>query len=218
MGILEPLRLLAWPSGDGKDLVIASPNYTQVPQYSFEERFSRSSVKRISRRRSTQDRYKTYEVSGSGRPAGTPLPSFEPAFAGQKRPKFISRNRIGIAQDTTGDFQVDKRLFIVSEAMSQGEAQELAERVRGQGLVHAEQIRVTVPGHGQTRPGTSVRTLYTFDTLAHVVRTIEAVPGNEREEVLIDADYYVQRVNFTSDRDGGEVTELSLGLVGVPLS
>lgn len=218
MSILEPLRLLAWSRGDGKALVIASPNYGQAPQYSFSEAPERSNVVGMGRLRSTDDRYSLVEVSGSGRPAGVPAPPFFPAYPGQKRPRHVNRNRIGTARDTTGDFQRQKRLFVVSEAMSQGEAQELAERMLGQGLVNAEQITIEVPGHGQVRQGTSIRTLYAFDTIARVRRVVESAPGDDRPAVLFEKDMYVTRVNMVSSRQQGETTRLTMSSVGAALS
>lgn len=218
MSLLEPLRLLAWSRGDGQALVIAAPNYNQAPQYYFSEELASSNVMSMGRRRSIDDRYSVIEVSGSGRPAGIPAPPFFPAYPGQPRPKYVNRGRIGVARDTTGDFQREKRLFVVSEALSQGEAQELAGRMLGQGLVNAEEITVEVPGHGQERPGTSIRTLYAFDTIAHVRRVVEAAPGDDSPAVLFDRDYYVTRINMTSDRSRGEVTRLTLSPVGAALS
>jgi prophage tail gpP-like protein len=218
MAILEPLRLLAWSRGDGKALVIAAPNYNQAPQYQLVEEFTRSNVTAMSRRRATADRYATIEVSGSGRPPGVPAPPWFPAYPGQKRPKYVNRGRVGIARDTTGDFRSDKRLFVISEAMSQGEAQELAARAMGQGLVNAEQISITVPEHGQRRPGTSIRTLYAPDTVARVRRQIERAPGDDAPTVLVSGDYLITRVSMTSSRGQGEQTQLSLSPLGVELS
>lgn len=218
MSILEPLRLLAWSRGDGKALVIAAPNYSQAPQYSFTEEPARSNVLTMSRLSSIDDRYSVIEVSGSGRPAGVPAPPFSPSFPGQKRPRYVSRSRIGIARDTTGDFQRTKRLFVVDESMSQNEAQELAERMLGQGLVTAEQIMVTVPDHGQARQGTSINTLYAFDTIAKVRRLVESAPGDDEPAVLVDANYFVTRVNMASSRGQGETTSLTLSPVGAALS
>lgn len=218
MSILEPLRLLAWSRGDGTALVIAAPNYEQAPQYWFSEAFDRSNVMTMGRQRSVDDRYSIVEVSGSGRPPGIPAPPFFPAFPGQKRPRYVNRGRIGIARDTTGDFQRQKRLFVNSEALSQGEAQELAERMLGQGLVNAEQIEVEAPGHGQVRQGTTTRTLYAFDTIARVRRVVEAAPGDDRPAVLYEKDMYITRVNMASSRQQGETTRLTLSPVGAALS
>lgn len=218
MAILEPQRLLAWSRGDGKGLVVASPQYSQAPQYRLVETVARSNVLSIRRRRSIGGRYQEIEVSGSGRPPGVPLPSFAPAFPGQARPKHVSRTRIGVATDTTGDFLRQKRLFVVSEALSQEEAQELAERMMGQGLINAEQIDVTMPGHGETRRGTSLETLYTFDTVASVRREIEAAPGDDTPTTLINGNYFVTRVGFEASRGRGETTRLSMSPIGARIT
>ncbi|WP_428264798.1 phage baseplate assembly protein [Haliangium sp.] len=213
---LRPLQLLAWSTADGRELVLARPQYDQAPQYELFETLAASNVKRMSLSKSVAGRYALLEVSGSGRPPGVPAPPFIPTFPGQKRPKYVARNRIGVARDgpaddgTGEDFIHPKRLFVVSEALSTAEAQLEAERALARGRVQARQLEVTVPGHGQWLDGASAPTLYAPDTVAIVRKEVEAAPGDDAPAVLVDASFYCTRVTYQGSRDDEQTT---LGLV-----
>lgn len=171
--ILGPLQLISWGAADGETLVVSRPHFRQAPQYSFIAHPARSNVKHLTFSASTQGRYRTIEVSGSGRPPGAPVP---PTAPGQQRFKYVNRNKIGVATDDR-DFLHDKRLFVISETRSTEEAQRLAERTIRQGMAQARTASVIVPGHGQCVEGSLHITLYTVDTVAHVEKWIEIAPG-----------------------------------------
>jgi len=211
--ILEPLQLLSWGAADGETLVIARPHFRQAPQYSFIGHPERSNVKSLTLSASTQGRYRTIEVSGSGRPPGVPV---APVAPGQQRFKYVNRNRIGVATDDS-DFLYDKRLFIISEMRSTDEAQHLAERTMRQGMAQARTASVIVPGHGQCVEGSPHTTLYTVDTVAHVEKWIETAPGDDTPTVLVRNNMYVTRVTYTGDRNN-ESTELALSPLDVELA
>lgn len=217
--ILRPLQLLAWGSADGETLVLARPQYQQAPQYQFFETPSASNVIRMSPSKSIASRYSQIEVSGSGRPPGIPAPPFIPTYPGQKRPKYVNKNRLGVVRDgpnedgTGDDFRHPKRLFVVSEALSVAEAQLEAERVLARGRVQARQVEVTAPGHGQWLDGASALTLYAPDTIASVRKEVERSPGDDTPTVLVDAAFYCTRVTYQGSRDD-EFTTLAL----VPLN
>ena len=210
--ILEPLQLLSWGAADGRTLVVARPHFRQAPQYAFHAHPERSNVTRLTVSASTQGRYRTIEVSGSGRPNGAKVPPVPP---GQKRHKYVNRNKIGVATDDS-DFRHPKRLFVVSEMRSVEEAQALADRTMRQGLAQARVATVSVPGHGQYVENSPHPTLYAVDTVAHVEKWIEAAPGDDTPSVLFRANMYVTRVTYRGDRSD-ESTELSLSPLDVEL-
>ena len=205
--ILRPLQLLAWGSADGKTLVLARPQYDQAPQYEFFETLGASNVKRMNLSKSIASRYSLLEVSGSGRPPGIPAPPFIPTFAGQKRPKYVNRNRIGVVRDgpnedgTGDDFIHPKRLFVVTEALNIAEAQIEAERLLARGHAEARQIELAAPGHGQWLDGASAPTLYAPDTVARIYKEVETAPGDDTPTALVDAAFYCTRVTYQGSRD-----------------
>lgn len=223
--VCRPLGLIPWSSADGKQLIVAKPNYTQEPQFQFFETVNDgSNVERMSLSRSVASRYSVIEVSGSGRPPGTFTPEFIPAFPGQKKPKFVRRNRIGVAYDGPGaegigeDFQRRKRLFVVSEALSEEDAKAEAVRILARGKASARTVDVMTLGHGQVLEGASETTLYAPDLIARCYKEAETSPEDGAPAVLVDAHFYITRVTYSSSRDAGEQTALSLVPVGTELT
>jgi prophage tail gpP-like protein len=215
--ILRPLGLLAWGSADGKTLVVASPNYTQAPQYEFFETVQNgSNVTRLSLTKSTTSRYAQIVVSGSGRPLRVSAPTVQTP-AGQQRAEEVRGNRVAMALDNPGskdgtglDFLHPKRLFLATEGLTIEEAQREAERALARGRARAREVEVTVPGHGVVLDGAHQTTLYAPDTVATVYKEIEAAPGDDTPQTIVDTNFYVTRVNYQGTREGGESTSLSL--------
>jgi prophage tail gpP-like protein len=213
--IIRPLRLIAWSTADGTALVVASPNYTQEPQYDFYETIAASNVLAVTWSDSLEQRYAVVEVSGSGRPLYVPAPPFIPQYPGHQRPKPINRSRIGVVRDGPNDdgtgaaFRFPKRLFVVSEALSMQEAQAEAARTYAQQLATARTLSVTAPGHGQVRPGARQPTIFAPDTIARVRIEAEASVTDRRAETLMAESMYVVRCSYRGDRRQ-EQTELSM--------
>ncbi len=208
--IARALQLLAWSSGDGTSLVVARPQYDQEPQYEFFETRAASNVTALTLSRSVAGRYAQVEVSGSGFPPGiSPPPQFSTTL-GIAAPRFVSRNKIGAVldgpnPDGTGlDFRHPKRLFVVSEAISQAEAQIEAQRWAARARAKARVVSASVPNHGQIRQGTQYRSLYTVDTVARIIKTIDAAPGDDGEFELLNAPLYTTRVTYRGSRDAEE--------------
>lgn len=206
--VLTPLGLLAWGSADGETLIVASPNYGQGTQYEFFETAASSNVKKMQLGKSTANRFAQLVVSGSGRQLGEPAPVFVPTFSGDRPPKFVRGNRIGIARDNpesddgTGlDFKYPKRLFVVSEAQNMGEAQKEADRAMARARVNARTVEISAAGHGQLLDGASEVTLYAPDTIARVYKEVETAPDDDVADVLVDENLYITRVQYTGTRE-----------------
>lgn len=220
--IFAALQLLAWSSGDGRALIVARPQYDQEPTFDVYETRDESNVKEFDLTRSNANRYSEIEVSGSGFPPGISPPPRVQVVPGVAPPRFVSRNKIGRVLDgpnpdgTGGDFLRRKRLFVVSEALNQQEAAIEALRYAARAKATARQITLTLADHGQVREGTQYRTLYTPDTIATCLKTIDAAPGRTDESVLVRAPFYVTSARYSGSRTE-EQTILRLVPVGTLL-
>lgn len=203
----EQRGLLAWSSGDGRELVVARVNYKQQPQFRLfrpapgSARAKESTVLSMAPRRSTGDRFSRVIVVGSG--TGTDS-NYGPKVASRYGE---AKNNPDTVDGEGYDFTVPKRLILQRSVNSAAEAKELAEaemsRRDGQGYA----ITVRAPGHGQVVAGTRT-TLFACDTLAAL----------EDERTGTRGTYAITACSFSGDRDGGEQTTLTLVPWGTELA
>lgn len=185
--VLEPLRLLSWADGRRNTLVIAAPNYKQAAVFDFVFGGHHSNVLSMTRKRSIDNRYRDYEI-GSTSSTGA---------------------RLGVANDESGDFLRDKRLYIPFERDSDMTANEQARRVMAQANASAYEIQVVNAGHGQVRPGDERATIFQPDRVARCVRLVRTSPTDDALIVLYDHPAFITRVTYSADQ-GGARTVLSL--------
>jgi prophage tail gpP-like protein len=204
---LREMELLAWPSADGKALIIGKPNYDQEPTFKFfhpragSRRAAEGNCVSFSLRQSVGERYS--QVIAVGANAGGIV------NYGEKTVK-----RRGVASNGPGlygigaDFTHRKVLLLSDDAVKDDAqalvraARELAER-DAQGY----EITVQVAGHAQEVAGGRAPTLYACDTMAHVESEVFGVRGL----------FLVTSVRFKRDRQQGEVTEIRLVPKGTAL-
>lgn len=204
--LLRQTRMLAWSSGDGRELVVGQPNARQEPQWRFfspapgSRRAAESNVIGIGVKRSTADRYSRVVVTGSG--AGTDA-NYGPAVAARYGE---SRDADGL-EGTGGDFIVPKRLVVHEPVRSIADAMATADRELRRRAAHAEVVTVTAPGHGQVVAG-QLLTVFAPDTIAHV----------EDEATGTIGAFLVVGCTYKSSRGSGESTALELLRRGVELS
>jgi prophage tail gpP-like protein len=222
--LLRPLQLLAWGSASGRELVLARPNYEQEPLFTLYETPSGSNVKSMQLARSNMNRYSKIEVSGSGFPPGISPPPRVPTYPGERVPPYVSTNRIGVAFDQVtdardgvgGDFQRQKRLFVLSESRTTEEAQIEADRILARGLAHSRTVQVTMPGLGQRVGGAAAYTTFAPDVVVQLIKEIEAAPGDDTPAEILNAPFYCTRVHFRRSRSD-EQTDLSFVPLGTLL-
>lgn len=208
--LLQTFRLLAWSSGDGRDLVVSRPNYKQTTLYRLFRGRAGSSVVSSSWARSIAGRYSVVELSGTQTAPGVPAP---PVFTppGVQRKKRVQHSSRGRVVDTSGDFRSSKRLFINDSSIYPSDAQSTAERIFGQQQARASRIDVDVSGWGQGRA------VYTFDRIASVTLSEPTSPrSNAEASILRAAPYYVTAVSYSA-RAESQSARLSLVPAGTVL-
>lgn len=204
--LLEQSSYLAWSSGDGEELIVGQPNYSQVPQYTFfkpapgTKRARESTVLGMGIRRSVGDRYSRVLVVGSGH--GTDA-NYGAAVAGRWGE---AKNNPATFEGEGLDFIYPKRLVVVRSLSSTAEAKELAEREMARRDAQGSLVTVRAPGHGQVAAGLRP-TLFAPDTLANV----------EDERTGTKGTYVVVSCTYRSSRDGGEETQMQLAKKGSEL-
>ncbi len=189
---------LCWSSGDGRELILGTPNYNQAIQWSVFHpgeqslRGKEGNALGFGVKRSTGDRYSRIVVVGTG--SGTAA-NYGPAVVA----------RYGEAKDNPltpdGDgttFSAPKRLVMVEDVGSRAEATSLAKREMARRALDAARITAQLPLHGQ-RSSTAL-TLFALDTLARVEDEVTGLRGT----------YLVEALTFSSSRDGGQRTKLEM--------
>lgn len=206
--LLVPLRLLAFSSADGKALIVTRPNYDQEIQYWFRKTPQGSNVIRMSYARSVAERHQEIVVSGSKRSKG-PFTAQRLSTPGRKKIQYVARHSLGVARDESGDFRAQKRLFVVDTSLYPKDAQAQAERLMGQQRARAEEIEITVPGLGQRAPDGRAYVLYAPDTMCSVLLQTAVDSNADSPRTLVNAAYYITRVDYQSDGRGSS-TRLSV--------
>lgn len=185
--------LLAWSAGDGSELVVGQPNYTQESQFRFfmpaanSQRTHQSTVLGLGVRERTADSYSRVIVVGSG--TGT-----EVNYGGRVAARYGEDKDNPDTPDGDGDrFSAPKRLIVVRSVHSVGEARELAVREMARRDAHAHGLTVRCAGHGQVIAG-AFTTLFVPDTIASVEDERTGTRGN----------YLITACSYRSSRRGEE--------------
>jgi prophage tail gpP-like protein len=205
--LLDKLGLLAWSSGDGRELIVAEPNYDQEPQFRFfrptpgSARASEATVLGMGRTLSHGECYSRVMVGGSG--AGTSV-NFGAAAAARYGE---AKNNDETVNGEGADFLLPKRLFVQRAVSSTAEARELAEWEMAKRDAQKSTFRVRCAGHGQRIAG-SFTTLFANDLLAFT----EHEPTGWKGVTAIVACTYQQ------SRDQSAETLMDLVLRGVVLA
>jgi prophage tail gpP-like protein len=195
-------EILAWSSGDGRELILGKPNYTQEPQFSFfmpaigtTRPFESRSVLGMSVKESTADRYSEIFVVGSG---GGTSANYGISVA----------QRAGHAiTQTPFDFSRSKRLIIEKAVSSSREAQALADREMARRDSRARTVTVRAPYHGQRVSGTEW-TIFAPDITCAI----------EDERTGVRGLFQIVACTYRSgDRNQGEETVLEMVPVGTEL-
>jgi prophage tail gpP-like protein len=199
---LEGSGLLVWSAGDGAELIIGRPNYSQPAQYRFRlpprGRNLPTAEHAIDWRltESVEERYRDVTVVGASR-----------GNADNWGKRTLERS--GTATDTTGDFRRAKQLYLqddsirsATEALAKAK-HELALRQAG-----GRELVLTMRGHGQLLEAERAPTLYAPDTIAEVVDEEQGT----RERWLITS------VNFSNGRQTGQLATLRMVPEGTELA
>jgi prophage tail gpP-like protein len=199
--ICSQVGVLAWSSGDGANLILSKPNYTQGIQYVIRHTKQGSSFDsnctEMTFGQDLSDCYAHILCVGSG---GTTDEDYGRAYR-------AGWNHDGPEHDGTGRlFRLPKSLIMTEQAIrSNKEATDLAEREHARRLFKSETMSVTMPYHGQVSAG-SRKTLFAVNTIARVID----------EEIDYDENMIIHGVRFEASRDG-EKTSLELVPVGTEI-
>lgn len=195
---------LVWSSGDGRELIVGTPNYNQEPQFFFFRpgpgslRTAEGNVIGLAERHSVGDRYARIDVAGSG--AGTLV-----QYGTSVTQRFGTALNNPDDPDGVGkDFLYPKTLLMLEGVQSIKEAQEHARREMARRDVDALKIQVTAPLHGQRIRGGGNVTLFACDTVARV----------ENEATGLRLSCLIISCTYTSSRKDGERTTMDLVPVG----
>ncbi len=200
--ICSQVGVLAWSSGDGAELVLAKPNYSQgiqcvirhtAPGSSFD-----SNCIELRFAQDLSDCYAHILCVGSG---GTTDHDYGRAYRS-------GWNHDGPEHDGTGNrFRLPKSLIMTEQAIrSNREATDLAAREHARRLFRSETVTASMPYHGQVSAG-SRKTLFAINTIARVID----------EEIDYDENMIIHGVTFEASRNGGETTSLELVPVGTEI-
>lgn len=194
--IVTQAGYLAWGAGDGKELVIAPPNYTQGVQYVF----TPETCVELDGEVSTGDGYSQIQVIGSSRGTDADY-GLAAASRGGAALDFPGPEGIG------GDFQRPKRLVLVEKSVrNSAEAVRQAEREHRRRNQRRRTVVAECQGHGQSQAG-APPTIFTVNTLARV-----AYPA-----IGFDERYLVTGCAYSARRES-ENTRLQLVPRGTELS
>ena len=193
---------LCWPSADGREFVIALPNYTQEVQWLFRHADEATGTVIEGRQlESIEDAYSEIVCVGSGR--GTDADY----GAGPS-------DRVGVWRDGPGPFGVGldfirrKRLVLAGQSFKgRGSATETARREARRRNMKRRTVAVECVGHGQVVRG-ATPTIFAPNTIGRVVY----------DGTGLDAPYLVTSCRYQSRRDAGERTALELVPKGTELS
>jgi prophage tail gpP-like protein len=205
--LCEQAGVLARSSGDGKELIVAAPNYAQEIQFRFfrplphSKRANESTVLSMGVKLSVGERYSRVLVVGSGK--GTAV-----NYGDAVSSRFGEAKNNPATRDGEGrDFTLPKRLQIQRALQSTDEANELAEREMAKADAQGDVITVTCPAHGQRIAGVFT-TLFACDLLASV----------EDEWTGLRATYLITSCAFEASRQAGQTTKMVLVRKGAVLA
>jgi prophage tail gpP-like protein len=195
---LEPSKLLAWSTADGKSLVIGLPNYDQETQYSFrlpaKSSGGQGNIISATLLESIAERFSEITVVGASRG--------DSSNYGRR----VTQHR-GVAANGDGlngiGFEFERRKTLIisdDEVKSAADAFDRASREMALRDASRENLRIVVKGHGQRYNPGSPSTLFACDTMAEVAIAPIEVSGR----------YLIVSCEFSADKQSGEQTALTL--------
>ena len=169
-GVLEEFlreaRLLAWSTGDGRELFIGLPTYEQDISYAFFEASSTSKNRsrtnaRIGIRENVEEMYSLYMACGASRGDGASYGANVTRRIGRARDNPETKDGTGV------NFRRPKTLLISDDGIrSQRDATERSEREKLQREASFREAMIDTVGHGQQYD--DERVIYAVDTMAQV--------------------------------------------------
>lgn len=205
--MLEQAGYLVWSSGDGREVVVGKPNYSQEIQFRFfrpapiSSRKDEQTVLELTPKRSTGDRFSRVIVVGSG--VGTDVNYGTPVASRSGEALNNPHDPDGVGEDFTSP----KRLVIQRTVASAKDAAEFAAREMATRDAQGDVFTARCAGHGQRIAG-AFTTLFAPDVLASV----------EDERTGIAGRYLIAECTFSSGRGEGETTTMTLVRQGAELS
>ena len=199
--------LIWWVSSEGDSIYIGKPNHEQDPQYEFRHikpgSRNKNTVKDLEIIEDDEDRYSVIMCGGTG---GATPDDYGKNVTDRRGVVYDSPfNRI----DGTGrDFIHPKRMFMPERDFSSyGDAQRVArnEQIRRDYKRHI--VTVEAELHGQFLTPGGPPTLFTYNTVAHVVD----------EEAELDDTYLIIDCAYSSNRDQGETTTMHMVPTGTEI-
>lgn len=197
---LEAAGMLGWSSADGRTFFVGQPNHEQAPQWRFilpadVARTGEASALEFEFVDTVDERYAMIVACGGSKPSAAGYGS-----AVTKR-RGVAKNNPASTDGSGKDFQRRKTLLIADDELPDAAAAkdraELEMRIRD---ARGQAIEILAPGAGQQFGASPQISTFAFDTIAHV----------EHEPSGIEGDYLVTRCRFRLDKNGGQVTELSM--------
>jgi prophage tail gpP-like protein len=205
--LIEQCGLLAWSSGDGKELIVAQPNYEQEIQFGFfraavdSKRAAESNVLSMNIHQSIGERYSRIIVVGSG-------PGTSVNFGAAVSSRFGEAKNSDATVDGDGvDFTAPKRLVVQRSIASTAEAVEHANREMAKRDAQGDLVQVTCAAHGQ-RIARAFTTLFAPDLLARV----------EDERTGLQHTYAIVSCTYSASRDEAKRTAMELVRKGAVLA
>lgn len=197
---LREARLIAWSTGDGKDLFVGLPNYEQEPQWFFFEAGSQSDNRdgtncTIEVVESVADRYSKITCVGAAKATRS------------NYGKNVTKNRATVfdnpdnTRDGTGlAFTRRKALLITDDSIrNPRDALERAEREQLERDAGGLEIVVDAPGHSQLFSGEEPA-IFAVDTIATI----------NDEDTQIRGEFLVTSCDFTQSRQEGTRTRMRM--------
>lgn len=197
---LREARLIAWSTGDGRELFVGLPNYDQESQWFFYEAAG-NSLNRDETNCAIRVRLSTAEIYSEITAVGA-------AKSGRNYGRNVVKNRATVYDNPenadgggTGiKFRRRKSLIVTDDGIrSAREALERAEREQLEREATHIEVEVAAPGHSQLYSG-EAPAIFAVDTMAHVID----------EDTGIRGDFLVTRCEFTQSRDAGTNTTMTL--------
>lgn len=198
--ILKQTGELAMSSGDGKELIVFTPQVSQEPQWSLfrsapgSRRANEENVTSLAERWSVGDVYSRIDVAGSGVGDANRYGSSVNTRGG------FAKDFAGTEDGDGGKLKRPKKLLLTESVRSIAEASEFARREMARRSMGYLRLDAEAPMHGQRVAGGRDLTLFAVDTLASVENEISGTSGLFR---VVD-------LEFLSSRTDGEATKLGL--------
>lgn len=209
--IVARAGLIWWASSEGDAIYIGKPNHEQDPQYVFRHiaagSTAQNTVKDIEIIEDDEDRYSEIVCAGTGGATPDDYGSNTTDRRGVVFDNPLSKRGDG-TRGTGRDFIHPKTLFMPERDFdSYGDAQRVArnEQIRRDYKRHLLQVEAELHGQFLT-PGGSP-TLFTYNTVAHVID----------EEADIDDTYLIVDCAYSSNREQGETTTMHLVPTGTEI-